>query len=381
MTGTFHNFPNFSVLAPSGRTRAEMATECPRSHRSKVMKLWNVPAILLSALLAAIAAPAAAHNLAPAYLELRELGGGAVAVLWKISAVVPRGVRLEPTLPCPAVSEPTARLDGEGIVLEWRLVCAGSLVGREVAVAGIANSGTDTILRVALADGREIRAILSAAAPTLTIPERESARAVFASYFRLGAKHLATGLDHVLFVAGLALLLGATSRLLVAITAFTAGHSVTLALAALGFVNAPRAAVEVAIAATIVALALSLARQRTATAPAGLAGLARRPALLPFAFGLLHGLGFASALGELGLPQHAIPLALFAFNVGIEAGQLALVAALIVSRAMLARARRWTPSARLPAWLVAVARESPATALGSLGVFWCLDRAAGWLFP
>ena len=373
MTGTFRKKVK-KLVEPRTLNPARRVL---RVQRNNLTFLRNVPALLCS-LLAAISAPAAAHNLAPAYLELRELGGGAVAVLWKISAVVPRGVRLEPTLPCPAVSEPIARLDGEGIVLEWRLVCAGSLVGREVAVAGSANSGTDTILRVALADGREVRAILSAAAPTLTIPERESARAVFASYFRLGAKHLATGLDHVLFVAGLALLLGARQSLLVAITAFTAGHSVTLALAALGFVNAPRAAVEVAIAMTIVALALSLARQRTATTPSG---VVRRPALLPFAFGLLHGLGFASALGELGLPQHAIPLALFAFNVGIEAGQLALVALLIVSLAMFARAQRWAPSARLPAGLVAFARELPATVLGSLGVFWCLDRAAGWLFP
>jgi hypothetical protein len=329
----------------------------------------------LLVLLAAISAPAAAHNLAPAYLELRELGDGAVAVLWKIPAVVPRGARLEPALPCPAASEPSARMEGEAFVVEWRLACAGSLVGREVAVAGIANSGTDAILRVALADGREIRAILTASTPALTIPQRESTRAVLASYLGLGAAHLVTGLDHVLFVAGLALLLGATRRLLVAITAFTGGHSVTLALAALGVVNAPRGVVEIAIAATIVALALNLARERSDTAPAG---LARRPALLPFAFGLLHGLGFASALGELGLPQHAIPLALFAFNVGIEAAQLVLVAVIL---AVFAAFARWGPKARVAARLSSFARELPATAIGSLGVFWCLERAAAWLFP
>ena len=346
--------------------------------RNNLTFLRNVPAFLF-ALLAAAPSPAAAHNLAPAYLELRELGDGAVAVLWKLPAVVPRGARLEPSLPCPAASEPSARIEGEAVVVEWRLACASSLVGREVAVAGIANSGTDAILRVALADGREIRAILTASAPALTIPPRESTRAVFASYLQLGAEHLVTGLDHVLFVAGLALLLGATRRLLIAVTAFTAGHSVTLALAALGVVNAPRGVVEIAIAATIVALALNLARERSATTPdSAPTGLARRPALLPFAFGLLHGLGFASALGELGLPQHAIPLALFAFNVGIEAAQLVLVAVIL---ALFAAIARWLPPAHLPARLSSFAREIPATAIGSLGVFWCLERAAAWLFP
>jgi hypothetical protein len=150
---------------------------------------------------------------------------------------------------------------------------------------------------------------------------------------------------------------------------------VTLALAALGFVHAPRALIELAIAATIVALALQLARKRDTSAPAG---LARRPALLPFAFGLLHGLGFASAFGELGLPQHAIPLALFAFNIGIEAAQLALVGLILWLPAEL---ERWLPSALAPAWLSDFARELPATAIGSLGVFWCLERAAAWLFP
>jgi hypothetical protein len=331
----------------------------------------------LAALLAlGIAVPAAAHNLAPAYLELRELAHGAVAVRWKQSALMPRGARLEPALPCRAASAPSAHIEGDGVVLEWRLACAGSLVGLRVAVDGLPGSGTDALVHVALADGRALRAILTAHAPALTVPARESAAAVLFGYGRLGIEHLWTGLDHLAFVAGLTLLLGATRRLLVAITAFTAGHSATLALAALGFVRAPRAAVELAIAATIVALALSLARENGAQAPT--AGVARRPALLPFAFGLLHGLGFAGALGALGLPQHAIPLALFGFNVGIELGQLAFVAALL-GLAFVAAPRR-ARAASSPRRR-ALAHEAAASALGALGVFWCLDRAAGWLFP
>jgi len=334
-------------------------------------------AALLSAALP-FAPPASAHNLAPAYLELREQPGGAVAVLWKLPAVMPRGASLEPTLPCPSASEPAARIEGDAVLFEWRLACAGSLVGKRIAVEGLAGSGTDAIVSIGLADGRLVRAILTAAAPSLAVPARECKLAVLASYARLGVEHLWTGLDHLLFVAGLSLLLGATRRLAVAITAFTAGHSVTLALATLGVVHAPRAAVEVAIAGTIVALALSLARTHEGGGSARTASIARRPALLPFTFGLLHGLGFAGALAELGLPQHAIPLALFSFNLGIELGQLSVVAALLALAFLALRAR--APESANPR-LVALAREVATTAIGALGVFWCLDRASSWLFP
>lgn len=340
--------------------------------RGRRLRWLHFPALALLALPPC----AAAHNLAPAYLELRERADGEVAALWKLPAVMPRGARLAPELPCPDAGAPSARLEGDAVVFRWRLACARPLVGQRVAVAGLAGSGTDAIVRVALADGRELRAILSASAPALTVPARERASAVLASYAGLGIEHLWTGLDHLLFVAGLTLLLGATRRLVVAITAFTAGHSATLALAALGVVHVPQAPVEIAIAATIVVLALGLARDPPAPSPPR--GIARRPALLPFAFGLLHGLGFAGALGELGLPAHAIPLALFAFNLGIELGQLGVVAALLTAAAAVLRA---AGAQRSRAQLPSLAREAATTAIGALGVFWCLERAAGWLFP
>jgi hypothetical protein len=193
---------------------------------------------------------------------------------------------------------------------------------------------------------------------------------VFVSHARMGARHLAGGLDHLLFVAGLVALLGGGRRLLVAVTAFTAGHSVTLALATLGLVRAPAVLVEVAIALTLVWLAVELTRRTDGLGDR--VGVARRPFALPFAFGLLHGLGFASALGELGVPAREIPLALGGFNVGIEVGQLALVAGLL---ALAALARRFADvsSARSLRW----AALAPAYAIGSLGIYWCLDRVAG----
>ncbi len=325
--------------------------------------------LLAAALLAAgTPEPAVAHALAPSYLELRAGDGGRVDVLWKTPLVVPRGVRLAPELPCPSSAPARRSATADAVLEESRITCAGGLVGRELAVNGMVSGGTETILHVALADGREIRSILRADAPRFRIPARESAARVFASYLWLGVEHLMTGLDHVLFVTGLVLLLGATRRLLVGVTAFTLGHSCTLALAVLGFVRVPQAAAEIAIAGSIVVLARELAL--SGSGPPG--ALTRLPAILPFAFGLLHGLGFAGALRALGLPSSAIPLALFSFNVGIEVGQLGLIAAIVP---FLLAGRR------LPvAWPRSIA-ELPATAIGGLGVFWCIDRAVGWLLP
>jgi hydrogenase/urease accessory protein HupE len=197
------------------------------------------------------------------------------------------------------------------------------------------------------------------------VPERASALGAFRDYLRLGVLHIATGFDHLLFVFGLVLLANSARRQVWTVTAFTAGHSVTLSLAALGVVRVPTAPIEVAIAATILALALELARGEPAPGKEG--ALRRRPWAVAFTFGLLHGFGFAGALAEVGLPQEEIPVALFSFNLGIELGQLAFVALVLVLRRALAPAL-----SRAPAWIV----RAPVTAIGALAVYWCLDRTA-----
>lgn len=321
--------------------------------------------LLLCGLVLALAGPAAAHRLAPSYLELREQAPGVFAVLWRTPQLVARGARLSPTLPCEMRGEPEAMLEPTAWVQHATIVCADGLVGRSLGVAGLSGSGSDAIVHVVFADGREVRSVLSAARPTLRVPARESALAVATAYLRLGIEHLMTGFDHVLFVLGLVGLLRGGRPLLLAITAFTLGHSVTLAAASLGAVRLPAAPVEVAIAASLVALAAALARpDRGATS-----SLVRQPGLLPFGFGLLHGLGFAGALAAAGLPGHALPLALLSFNLGIEVGQLAVVAVALPVLALLRR----TP---LPGR--AVLCELPATALGGIGVYLVLDRAALW---
>lgn len=317
---------------------------------------------LLCAALAVLAAPAAAHRLAPALLELSESAPGRVEVRFKASRLQPAGSDLRPELPdhCRPDGDPTAIEDETSVTLRWTLHCDGPLVGSTVAVRGLEPSRTNALLRVALADGRRVRAVLHEGAASFRIPERESAAGVVRGYGALGMDHILTGFDHLLFVLGLVLLVRGRRALLATVTSFTVGHSVTLSLAALGFVHFPQDWTELVIAATILALAVELVRDEPS--PRDL--MRRWPWAMAGSFGLLHGLGFAGALAEVGLPAEEIPLALLSFNLGIELGQLVfVVSALLVLAALRPRLGRL--------WLERV----PAYAIGGLAAFWCLDRA------
>ncbi len=324
-------------------------------------------AVAAALLVACAVAPARAHPLSPALFELEQ---GADASQFALRWKTPRADdTLVPVLPhsCRETAPARVRIAAGGVLHESDVRCDAALAGATLAVTGLDVAGNDALLRIHFRDGRTLRALLRPDAPSFVVPERQSALGVFAAHARLGAEHLFGGLDHLLFLAGLVALLRGR-RLVAAVTAFTAGHSVTLALASLGVVRLPASAVEVAIAATLVWLALELA-QRAEGGDA--AGVARRPFALPFVFGLLHGLGFASALDTLGVPRVEIPLALAGFNVGIEAGQLALVLALLLPVAALRRARAAAPVRGLR-WV----SFAPAYAIGSLGAFWCLERLA-----
>ncbi len=321
----------------------------------------------------ALAVPAAAHRLAPSLLSIEEQADGALAVEFKMARQQPSGARIEPELPedCVAASEPRVEADAASVTVRWTARCGPEgLVGRRVGVSGLAESATNALLRISLRDGRTVQAVLHGGAPSLVVPARPSLLTLFRDYLRLGAEHIGTGFDHLLFVFGLMLLARNARQLVATVTAFTAGHSVTLSLAALGFVRFPSAWIEVAIALTILVLALELARGEPVPGapPERMSALRRRPWLVAFAFGLLHGLGFAGALAEVGLPEGEIPMALFSFNVGIELGQLSFVALVLAARAVLAPVLRGAPP-----WL----RRAPVTAMGALAVYWCLDRASG----
>ncbi len=233
-----------------------------------------------------------------------------------------------------------------------------SLVGQRIGVQGLHERATDALLRIRLADGRLIETVLRGDAPVISIPERTGRLDVLHGYLRLGFEHILSGPDHLLFVLGLVLLVRGRRRLLWTITAFTAGHSVTLSLAVLGFVHIAPAPVEALIAFTIFVVAVKLTGDRQGWAQ-------RFPWAMAGAFGLLHGLGFAGALAQVGLPDAEIPLALFSFNVGIELGQLCFVACVLGSRAALHL---------LPVHWPRATDLIPAYTIGSLAVFWMLAR-------
>jgi hydrogenase/urease accessory protein HupE len=206
-----------------------------------------------------------------------------------------------------------------------------------------------------------IRTVLRGNAPFLAVPDRVDSLDVLRDYLALGFEHIVVGLDHLLFVLGLVLLVHGRQRLLWTITAFTAGHSMTLSLVVLGYVHVPPAPVEALIALSIFAVAVEITREAQGCAT----GLWRFPWAMALVFGFLHGLGFAGALAELGLPADEIPVALFSFNVGIELGQILFVGLVLAGRAVLRRLPvRWPKASEL----------IPAYAIGSLAALWIFER-------
>jgi len=315
---------------------------------------------------AAAAAPAGAHPLAPVLLDLRELGDGRVAVTWKTALQRAPGAEVAPVLPesCRNEGTPSIASDGVSATSTWTMTCdPAGLVGARIGFSGLGAAKIDGLVRVTLAEGRLVRGVVRAAEPLFMVPDRESRFEIVRGYVRIGIEHILTGIDHLLFVAGLLLLVRGRRLLIETITAFTVGHSITLSLSVFDVVRVPSGPIELLIAVSVFVLAAELARD--AAAPPSL--LRRRPWAMALAFGLLHGLGFASALREVGLPSSDVPLALFAFNLGIEIGQLGFVAVLLgIAAALRPLHLTW------PAWMQRV----PLYTMGSLAAFWCFERAA-----
>lgn len=284
---------------------------------------------LLMAVLGIVAMPAHAHPLAPALLELRQLDEqGRVAVLWRSSVSQVRAKIVAPQFPrdCRALSPPSIALEeAEALVQRWQLQCASSgLAGRPIAVQGLAAARIPVIVQWQPLSGPPLHSLLTADAPSLSLPvARATGRlAALQRYIALGARHLLGGLDHLLFILGLCWLIPHWRLRLAALSCFTAAHSVSLGLTASGYLPVPSAWAEVGIAASLIWLALELLPRRQ---PARSNAWQTRPLWMAFGFGLVHGLGFASALQEYGTDAAQLPLALLGFNLGIEAGQLLVV--------------------------------------------------------
>ena len=318
-------------------------------------------AVLASSL--AVASSAGAHPLAPSVLSFEPNSDGTVTMTWRSPAKRPTGQSLRPRVPqsCAplAPAEQRKSEDQSAIIETIQIRCdQPEMMGAVVGVDGFEDSTMNVVVRVVRADGSIQHAILDTGTPELTIVPPEEQSHSFVGYLGLGVKHLLTGWDHLTFVIGLLILFGWHRRLLAAITAFTVGHSLTLALSVLGILRVPQMSVEALIAMTIVVLALEI--------QSGRHGLVwRHPWTLPGSLGLLHGLGFASVLFDAGLPAGEIPLALLGFNVGLELGQLVVIAA---AGMIYMAVRRAIPSA----WRAKP--TVPAYVIGSLAAFWVIER-------
>lgn len=324
--------------------------------------------LLAAALLGGLAPAAAAHEVRPGYLELRQGEGETWSVLFKVPAKGDRRLGIYLALPGSCALEPApARLAGGGYVERGTARCPDGLTGHAVSIAGLPETRTDVLARVQRADGATQTARLTPDSPSFEVVAAPGAWAVARAYAGLGVEHILLGVDHLLFVLALLFLVGGWGRLVATVSAFTAAHSLTLAAATLGWIRVPQAPVEAAVALSIVFVAVEVLQRG-----GGRAGLAEhRPWLVAFAFGLLHGLGFAAALRELGLPENAIPLALAAFNVGVELGQLAFVAAVFTGLGLV----RSLASSEVSTWTMVGRLARPAAyGIGIVAACWLIDR-------
>ncbi len=305
-----------------------------------------------------------AHRLEPAYLEINEHIAGTFNILWKRPLVGNRPMNIYPRLPanCSNLTEPVVHPSQRAAIERWLVDCGSSgMINGTIVIDGLSATQTDTLFRVQLIDGSMHTTVMRPGSPSFLVPDKASKTEVAGSYLALGIEHILGGFDHLLFVLGLLLIVRSTRLLIKTITAFTLAHSVTLAMATLGFVHVSQAPVEAVIALSIIFLATELSKQHR-----GETGLTTKaPWLVALCFGLLHGFGFAGALTEIGLPQTDIPLALLFFNVGVEVGQLMFVAGALVVIWMVHKLKfRW------PVW----AEQVPAYAIGSLAAFWFIQR-------
>jgi hypothetical protein len=320
----------------------------------------------LLALWALAAAPASAHELQPAYLELRAAGeAGRYDVLWKQPSVGEDRMRIAPVFPatCRLLGEPRTQRAGTAWVSTARIDCEPGLEGATLTIEGLEAYATDVLLRVEHASGAVETHVVKPVQPTVTLRREAGGARGALAYLTLGVEHILLGVDHLLFVLGLLLIVGDRWMLLKTVTAFTVAHSLTLAAATLGVVRVPAAPLDAVIALSILFLGPEVVRVWRGQTSFTI----RHPWVVAFGLGLQHRFGFASGQSTLGMPHAEIPLALLMFNIGVELGHLVFVALiLLLHRALRVLELRW------PRW----AEFAPAYLIGTLGAYWTIQRTA-----
>jgi len=307
-----------------------------------------------------------ADEIRPAYLEIKENTSNLYSVLWKVPAKADKKLAIKPLFDndCIAKTQAITQRVNASYVQRWMLACNNGLQNKTISITGLEMTNTDVLVHLEFINGVSHTAQLTPSNRFYVIPQEASTLAVIKTYTWLGIEHILLGFDHLLFVFALLLIVNNNRRLLITITAFTVAHSITLAGATLGFIHVPQQPVEAVIALSILFLAVEIVHGRQ-----GRPGYAARwPWLVAFIFGLLHGFGFAGALAETGLPQHAIPTALIFFNVGVELGQLIFVLVVVLFTWLLHQLQQQK--------LLKRAETVVIYSIGGLSTFWLFERVS-----
>ncbi len=322
---------------------------------TRVCVFW----LVLLAGLGAFSGAARADELRPGYLELTEKSVGGWRIVWK--APLRGGIMPEtqPILPenCTLKSEMTREMVPLAAISRGEMACQGSVLGKQIGLSNFAAAQNDVLVRIAPLGSETLALRLTADAPVAAIPDGQNDDSVLGgnvawTYFIIGIEHIVFGIDHLLFVLCLVLLISGKWQIVKTVTAFTIAHSITLAGVTLGWFGLPQQPVEVVIALSIIFLAVEIVKKD----PDNPRLSERIPWVVAFLFGLLHGFGFAGALKEIGLPEGEVPIALLTFNLGVEAGQLVIVAVAIALLAFLRRinANMMQPSIRIASYAIGV---------------------------
>ena len=325
--------------------------------------------VVLFAMLASVSV--SAHELRPSVVELREVEHGQYTMEWKVTLAVGSGLalatRLMPVVPdvCEFSGEPVQRIQSGALMGRAQLTCDASPAAGQFGLPELLGR-SDAIARFVPLKAPTQSFRLTADTPAATIQSEPDTLSVLIGYFLIGAEHIVFGWDHLLFVIALVLLVRGPWPVIKAATAFTVAHSMTLVATVLGYSGLPSRPVEALIALSIVFLAVEVAL--SLRDPDRHTLTRRYPWAVAFAFGLVHGFGFAGSLAEIGLPQMQLATALFAFNIGVEAGQLAVVAITMLVLVGLARATKEAEARALT--LVTYT-------IGSLGSYWLIEGLIG----
>jgi hydrogenase/urease accessory protein HupE len=320
-------------------------------------------AVVLLAVVVLLAGVAEAHEVRPGFLELRETSPETYSVLWKHPAGGEVQISLAPVFPkdCSFRTADRQQMTPGAVIVRGTLRCPGGIGGKTIVIAGLEATITDVLIRLHNADGRLESHLVRATSPSATLGGTTTTGQRVAAYLQLGVQHILLGVDHLLFVLGLLLIVQDRWMLLKTITSFTVAHSITLAIATLGYASAPLPPLNAAIALSILFLGPEIVRVWRGETSFTI----RHPWVVAFAFGLLHGFGFASGLTSMGLPRDEVPLALLLFNVGVEIGQLFFVFLILaLERAFRVLEISWPRAVQL----------FPGYAVGSLGAYWFIQR-------